>query len=418
MRATINEMINARLDKLARTRVQIFSKSLPAFRACGYAGLCLAMTLSMTLVTRLGLSQGVMVALIIAAVLTFLALVMLTKIITGEESITYYHHEIAVVTIAALLLSMLRQPILPYLDVTILGVGIFLACGRVGCLMVGCCYGRPHHLGMCYNEDHAAAGFSSYYVGVRLFPVQALESLWVFCIVIIGSITVMKGSPAGESFALYVVAYDIGRFCFEFLRGDARRRYYLGFSEAQWISLLLMCAVVLAELQGALTFRSWHAAATVCMMVTMIAVAVRRHFQKEGGYKLYGAQHLKEVAQAVQTLSDLATETTVFPGSNLVIAEAHIANTFLGVQISASRIGSGTSFVNHYALSYRDKIMPKETAARLAALIVRLKNSRDSNELVDEHSGIYHLLIHSRALGPVRSQSRGEYKSRGALSLK
>lgn len=411
MTGTINRMINVRLDKLVRTRVQILNKSLPAFRACGYAGLGMAMALSMALVMYLGLSPWMMIAIFIAAVSTFFALILFTKVVTGEESIIYYHHEIAVMTVAALLLWTLRQPVLPYLDVTILGIGIFLACGRVGCLMVGCCYGRPHDLGLRYNEDHAAAGFSSYYVGVRLFPVQAVESLWVFCIVIVGSLAVLKGSPAGEALTLYVVAYDIGRFCFEFLRGDARRRYHLGFSEAQWISLLLMCAVVCAELYGTLIFHPWHAAATLCMMVTMIAIAVRRYFQIEAKHELYGARHLKEFAQAVQALSDLAAETATCPGDDLVVADAHTARTFLGVQISASRIGSEAEFINHYALSYQGKVMPEETAASLATLILRLRHARGSNERIDEHSGVYHLLIHSRAADSIRSESGSEYKS-------
>ena len=31
----------------------------------------------------------------------------------------------------------------PYLDATALGLGAFLACGRVGCTLAGCCHGRP-----------------------------------------------------------------------------------------------------------------------------------------------------------------------------------------------------------------------------------------------------------------------------------
>ena len=37
----------------------------------------------------------------------------------------------------------LELPVLPYLDLTCLGLGIFLVCGRQGCLMVGCCHGKP-----------------------------------------------------------------------------------------------------------------------------------------------------------------------------------------------------------------------------------------------------------------------------------
>jgi hypothetical protein len=140
----------------------------------------------MSLVTYLGLSPLVLVWLVLTAVLTFLALAMVTKIITGEENLIYYHHEIAVMVVAACLLNLLYQPVLPYLDITILGLGTFLAFGRVGCLMVGCCHGRPHGRGVCYRAEHAAAGFTPYLVGVRLFPIQAVESVWVFSIVVVG----------------------------------------------------------------------------------------------------------------------------------------------------------------------------------------------------------------------------------------
>ena len=107
--------------------------------------------------------------------------------------------------------------------------------------MVGCCHGRPHRWGVCYREEHAAVGFTPYFVGVRLFPIQAVESLWVFCIVTTGVTFVLNGRPAGAALAWYVVTYDLGRFCFEFLRGDPDRPYLWGFSQPQWISLLLMC---------------------------------------------------------------------------------------------------------------------------------------------------------------------------------
>src|SRR6266566_1439622 len=45
----------------------------------------------------------------------------------------------------------------------------------------------------------------------------------------------------------YIIVYGCGRFCLEFFRGDATRPYLYGFSEAQWTSLLLAMAALLAE---------------------------------------------------------------------------------------------------------------------------------------------------------------------------
>jgi prolipoprotein diacylglyceryltransferase len=145
----------------------MFNRYYSAFQVCGYTGLVLAVLLSMILAIYRGLSPLIMGGVIGTAMLTFLGLAMATKIITGEEQLIYYHHEIAIMIMAAIFLKLLNQPLLLYLDITILGIGIFLACGRVGCLMVGCCHGRPHKLGVCYRTNYGKIMGSG-----NLFPIQ------------------------------------------------------------------------------------------------------------------------------------------------------------------------------------------------------------------------------------------------------
>src|SRR5205814_352454 len=151
-----------------------------------------------------------------------------------------------------------HRPVLPYLDVTILGIGAFLACGRVGCLMVGCCHGRPSAWGICYRDEHVGEGFAPYLIGVRLFPIQAIESLWVLLVVIVGAMFVLEGRPPGTALAWLTIAYGAARFGFEFARGGADRPYTLGFSQAQWLSLWLMLALIAAEVAGRIAFAAWH----------------------------------------------------------------------------------------------------------------------------------------------------------------
>src|SRR5262249_39131819 len=167
----VRRAFNANLNRLARPEIRALGRPWPAFQICGYTGLGLAILLAMSLARYPGLSPLIMALIVATAVPTFLGLVMATKIITGEERIIYYHHEIAVMLAAAALLWVASQPMLPYLDITILGIGAFLACGRIGCLMVGCCHGRPSRWGIRYTPDHAAAGFTDYYVGVVLSPI-------------------------------------------------------------------------------------------------------------------------------------------------------------------------------------------------------------------------------------------------------
>lgn len=396
---SFQERIDRYLDKLLIPRVLFHGRSWPAFQVFGYTGLSLAVLLTMALVTSLGLSLWVMTGITLSAMGVFLALVMATKIITGKEQIIYYHHEIAVLSVTAILLKLLHQPMLPYLDITILGIGLFLVCGRVGCLMVGCCHGRPNKWGVCYRKEHADSGFTHYYVGVRLFPIQALESLWVLVIVIVGAFFLLGKQPPGETLAWYVITYGLGRFCFEFVRGDPERPYYSGFSEAQWTSLLLMFAVLWWELAGTLLFHLWHIVATAGVALSMIAVVLTRRFRGAARHRLLSPRHVREFAEAIDLISNRVSERTVFTGKHTVPEIIPMYCTSLDIQISAGKIRDAETAIDHYALSSQKETMNKEIASTLADLIIRLKHPDGLRELVSQNQGVFHVLIRPITVG-------------------
>ncbi len=386
-------VLNACLDKLVRPEIRIHRRFWPAFQVCGCIGLGLATLLTIILVTHLSLSVWVMIGLTLAAVLTFLALVMATKIITSEENIIYYHHEIAVILVSALMLWFLDKPLLPYLDVVILGIGAFLICGRVGCAMVGCCHGRPLHWGVCYRQEHATAGFTPYLVGVRLFPVQAAESLWVLVIVIVGAGLIFNGHQPGEALAWYVITYDLGRFCFEFGRGDPDRPYYRGFSQQQWISVILMIGVSWAEWVEILPFHAWHTGVTITLIFGMIFVVLKRRFQATKKYLLLHPRHIKEIAEAIQIITGPGTEGDLPRTLNVARQNIQLIRTSLGVQISAGLINDGAGNTHHFALSSQSGMMTEEAARIVANLILKLKYHSIATKLTYGNQGIFHLLI-------------------------
>lgn len=391
MNVLIRDVFNRHLDRFVRPEVSICHRGMSAYKVCGFTGLALAVMLVMTLVTNRGLSPMVMSGIVVAGILTFLGLAMVTKIIVGEERLIYYHHEIAILISSAAFLWLIGQPVLPYLDLLILGIGTFLVCGRVGCLMVGCCHGRINNWGVCYREEHARAGFSHYFVRVRLFPIQAVESLTVLCIVLVGSLLVLRGQPPGEALAWYVITYDIGRFCFEFVRGDSSRPYWAGFSEAQWTSLLLMLAVVWAELSGVLVFHLWHAGAAVGLVVAMVILALKRRFQKTTKYQLLHPRHVREVAEAV-TLA-VKPFNGLGGDANVASGKIHVECTSLGVQISASRIKGPANDNVLYTFSLRYEVMTEETAGIISKLILQLRHPSDSQQLIMGQRGVFHLLV-------------------------
>ncbi len=396
MNVQLREIVNSYLDKLVRPEFHAFHRSWSAYKVCGYTGETLLTVAGMTMAMYLDLSIWVVASLILLSAMTFLGLTMATKILIGEERIVYYHHEIAILMVVIILLRFLQQPILPYLDMTILGVGVFLICGRIGCFMVGCCHGRPHHWGVCYREEHAIAGFTSFFVGVRLFPIQAVESVYVLGSVLVGGYLVMSNHPPGEALAWYIITYDIGRFFFEFMRGDPGRPYYVGFSEGQWISILLMCFVVWAELYGIITFHLWHACATATLVLTMITVVLIRCFRRTAKHKLLHPRHVKEVAEAIELISKPKFDKASISKPNNKPAIIDIGRTSLGIKISASKVKRDNDCIDHYAISSQNGAMNRETAKTLADIIVQLNQHLGSTEFITGKQGVFHLLIHSQ----------------------
>jgi Prolipoprotein diacylglyceryl transferase len=366
-------------------------RSIPPFRICGLGGLLVACALTTSLVIYRGLSVWVMLAIASIAVSIFLALVMATKIVVGYEIIIYYHHEIAVVAGTVLFLRFLHQPLLSYLDITVLGIGLFLACGRIGCLLVGCCHGRPFRWGFRYGEGHADAGFMPYYVGIPLFPVQAVESLWVLGIVVAGTSMVIRGDAPGSALTLYIVMYGLGRFCFEFLRGDPGRPYFWTFSEAQWTSIILMSAVVYGEGIHVLPLDPLDVAMMVLVFATMVGVAVRRHLRRTPTHLLLHPRHVREIAEALGFVVTSPARRT--DDVSREIWPVHIGITSLGVQISGGVIPGAESCLSHYALSCSDRTMTPDHARTIAKLICLLRHSNCHVEPVQGNSGVFHLLV-------------------------
>jgi prolipoprotein diacylglyceryltransferase len=384
-------VINSLMDKFISQGIHIRNTPWPAYQVLGYIGIVLSIFLSLAFVIYLDMSILVLAGITLVSVLTFICLAMLTKILTGRESLIYYHHEIAITLTTAGLLKVLHQPVLPYLDITILGIGTFLFCGRIGCFMVGCCHGRPHHWGVCYSDEHRKAGFTPYFVGVKLFPVQLLESLFVLLVVITGTTIVLsKSYIPGEVLAWYVIAYGAARFFFEFLRGDPDRLYFLTFSEAQWTSLILMSFIVLAEMSGILNLHLWHIVTTACIMLTMVIVFIVRRY-KPDDYKLLHPDHIKEIAEAIERINE-GLKGDIFPRENTP-ANICLSQTTLGIMISAGKIEDSKGRIYHYALSGKNCFMNEERAKTLMDLILKLRHFSHTSEIVKGDKGVFHLLV-------------------------
>lgn len=116
------------------------------------------------------------------------------------------------------------------------------AIGRIGCFLGGCCYGRPSSRGMgvCFPEGSLPW---MRYGDQTLYPVQLLESFWLFSVFAVLLLVIHFRYRA----CCYFVLMGMGRFLCEFLRGDDRGTIFgIGqLSPAQFMSILLaLCGAI------------------------------------------------------------------------------------------------------------------------------------------------------------------------------
>jgi phosphatidylglycerol:prolipoprotein diacylglycerol transferase len=128
-----------------------------------------------------------------------------------------------------------NEPFWLWTDAFAPGIAAGQAIGRIGCLMAGCCYGKPTDLpwAITFTSPHALAP-----LGKALHPTQIYHSLAGVVTLIILLLVRPRLKKPGQLFALLLILYSIFRFCIEFFRGDFRG--YLGpFSVTQWVTLAI-----------------------------------------------------------------------------------------------------------------------------------------------------------------------------------
>lgn len=359
-----------------RPRMRLLGREWSSFQVCCETGLLLGTCLATWLAGEAGLSRVVLGGLLAVAAVVFVTLAMATEGLTGRESLVYYHHEVAILACCAVVLSTCWLPVLPNLDLTALGLGVFLACGRQGCLMVGCCHGRPHGFGVAYGQAHADEGFPNRYVGVRLFPVQALESLLVLAIVCGGAVLVLEGRPVGTALTWYVATYSTMRIWLEELRGDALRPYWHRLSEAQWTSLLILAGIAAGEWHGRLPMSPWHPAMLVFAALSMAWLALGRSPARV----LLQAGHAGEIADIVRATACSAEHI-------------YVRRTSLAICLSMQTLECSQALL--VSLSRADGRLTQREARALARLIARLVFSGSARrlQLLDSQRGVFHLIL-------------------------
>lgn len=171
--------------------------------------------------------------------------------------LTYYGGFLGASAAAWYLLKADKFPFWKASDMAGIVVPVGLGFGRMGCLLAGCCFGKPLESPLALSfPPHSPATESQYKAGLLdslahaslpVHPTQIYESAASFAIAAF-LLLYLHGRKRydGQVFLAFVALYAAIRFVLEFFRADDRGGL-LGLSTSQLVGLLLLVAAGLAH---------------------------------------------------------------------------------------------------------------------------------------------------------------------------
>jgi phosphatidylglycerol:prolipoprotein diacylglycerol transferase len=164
--------------------------------------------------------------------------------------LTFYGGFVAATVAAWWLFRRDRFPFWKGVDMGGMMVPIGLGLGRLGCVMVGCCFGKTCDLPWALTfPSHSPASEWQFRQkllatpideSLPVHPTQLYESLAAFAIAAV-TILYVQGRKRydGQVFVAFCVLYALSRFVIEFWRSDDRGGL-LGLSTSQWIGIAML----------------------------------------------------------------------------------------------------------------------------------------------------------------------------------
>lgn len=252
---------NRMLDRIAGPHESFAGIEVSPYFGLGVCGITAGFALFVGLGMRSGVPLATLTAISVIAVATLVGLGLLRKWGYGAEFYVLFEDTLAVLAACGLVAWAIGAPVWTVLDLLMLGLGVFLVFGRLGCLACGCCHGRPSSVGIRYPDGVVEDEL----VGIRLFPVQLVEAAWIAVVTVAAGAVLLAGPPPGRTLWFWLIAYGAGRFVMEFARGDLGRPSVGPLSEAQWLAVLLLF--------GGITFDKLAAGAGTSIELGVLAAA-------------------------------------------------------------------------------------------------------------------------------------------------
>lgn len=114
-------------------------------------------------------------------------------------------------------------------------IALGISVGRIGCLLNGCCYGKPWDKGLVFSLTSPAGRAFPHQ---PLIPTQLISSVDMLAIFLL--LTILKRYKwfASRSFLWLLILYSLHRFIIEFLRADSIR-IFLNLTFSQFLSVII-----------------------------------------------------------------------------------------------------------------------------------------------------------------------------------
>jgi phosphatidylglycerol:prolipoprotein diacylglycerol transferase len=168
--------------------------------------------------------------------------------------LTYYGGLAAASVACIMLLRRDRFPVWKGIDLSSIAIAFGLGFGRIGCLLAGCCFGRPTDgpWSLVFppyspaSEGQFKAGLlpTTAEASLPVIPTQIYEAALSFAIAGLCAFWVQgRKRYDGQVFVVFLAAYAVGRFLLEIVRADDRGGL-LGLSSSQIVGILIVGAAI------------------------------------------------------------------------------------------------------------------------------------------------------------------------------
>ena len=134
--------------------------------------------------------------------------------------LVFYGGFICAITMLLIYCRVKKLAVLNILDIFGPAMAIGHAFGRIGCFLNGCCFGKPSDIS-CAVRFPAGSAPAAAFPGQSVHPVQLYEAVFNLLLAAVLVLLLRKAKlKPGMIASIYLIAYGVARFLFEFLRGD------------------------------------------------------------------------------------------------------------------------------------------------------------------------------------------------------